>query len=284
MATTKPPHKPGKLTPKQQLFIREYMRDMNATQAYLRAYKVSEIVARASGPRMLENVRVSAELKRLLGTRLGKLTITNDAVLQEIAKMAFSNMLDFVKIKPDGTAAVDFSNMTREQAAAIQELSYEEGAEAGPDGNRPVKKIKFKLLDKKGSLELLGKYLKLFNDGTPSPSKQTAKVLKAVIAGEMTVRDAAYRFNSLGLPIPEALKIELSKMPPETPPPELPPAMDDEELEAGYRAKMAEIDNEQEKWLPGRQKEVKAIKDDLKDAESFGPDAVQKKEGHVEKP
>lgn len=271
------------LTPGQERFWREYLVDKNATKAYLRAgYKVSEKVAGTNGPRLLENAVISAKINKALERSFKKLEINNDAVLQEIAKMAFCNMLDYIIVQKDGTATVDLSKLTREQAAAIQELSFEEGLETGKDGAKPVKKVKFKLAEKRGSLELLGKYLKLFNDTTPITSKQTEKILKGVLDGKMTVREAVYKFNMLGLPLPEALKIEFSKVPPDVPPPDLPPALDDAELEAGYLRKMAEIDKQKEEWLPERRDAVQGIKDELKGVESFGPDAEMKKGEHAE--
>jgi len=277
MATKKKPgRKTGVLTPKQQLFIREYLRDMNATKAYLRAgYKVSEKVAKTNGPRLLDNAVVSAAIKKSLGKRLNKLEITNDTVLQEIAKMAFSNMLDFIKINnEDGSATVDLTNLTREQAAAIQELTYEEGVDRSGLEAKAVKKIRFKLAEKKSCLELLGKYLKLFNDGTPVKTTQTAKILKEVLEGTLTVREAAYKFNILGLPIPEALKIELSKQEPEKPVPDIPETLDEEELERRYQEALANQDKEESEFVPQRQEEVKKIKDELKGLDSFSPEAT----------
>lgn len=270
------PAKPFKrgLTPKQRLFVREYLVDMNATQAYLRAgYKVSEKVAGTNGPRMLENAGIKREINKTLHRRIKKLEISGDTVLQEIAKMAFCNMLDYITVQKDGTAFVDLSKLTREQAAAIQEISFEDGTEVGEGGARPVTKVKFKLSDKKGSLDMLGRYLKLFSDTTPVASTQTAKLLKAVLDGRMTAREAGYKFNMLGLPLPEVLKIELGKTSPEPPPPDLPPEISDEELEKGYQCKMSELDHQRDAWVPERQAEVKAIKDELKDSASFGPDA-----------
>jgi len=269
----KPQKKKNTLTPKQELFIREYLKDMNATQAYLRAgYKVSEKVAGTAGPRLLENVGIAAAIKKALGKRLNKLEISNDTVLQEIAKLAFSNMYDFLTIQEDGSATVDLSNLTREQAAAIQELSYEEGTDRSESEARAVRKLKFKLAEKRGSLELLGRYLKLFNDSTPINARQTAKILKDVLENKLTVREAAYKFNMLGLPIPEALKIELAKIEPEQPEPEVPPSLDDAELERRYQETLAKQDKEETEFVPQRREEVTAIKEELKDLDSFKPD------------
>lgn len=259
-------------TPKQELFIREYLVDMNATRAYLRAgYKVSEKVARTNGPRMLDNAGISTAINNALGRRLSKLDINNDTVLQEIAKMAFGNMLDYIKVQADGTAYVDLSKLTREQAAAIQELSFEELMEGCGEDARPIKKVKFKLADKKGSLELLGKYLKLFSDTTPVMSQGMEALLNGVISGTMPAREAAYRITLLGLPLPEVLKIELSKAQPEPPAPEIPPSMDDAELEERYNEQMRKRDQQVKEWVPERQGEVKALKEELKGADSFAP-------------
>jgi len=263
------------LTPKQQRFCREYLIDMNATQAYIRAgYKVSEKVAGTAGPRLMENVGVAAAIKKALGRKLEKIEITSDAVLQEAAKVAFANMLDYLKIQEDGSVVVNLKDLTRAQAAAIQEVNFEEGADHTADGIIPVRKVRFRLSDKRAALELLGRYLKLFNTETPVQDRRTAKILKDVLDDKITVREAAYKFNILGLPIPEALKIELSKITPEPPEPDLPPAFTDEELEERYQKNLEKQNRQETEWVPERQAEVKALKDDLKDADSFGPDVT----------
>jgi phage terminase small subunit len=72
-------------------------------------------------------------------------------------------MLDYVTIQ-NGAAVVDLSRVTRDQAAAMQEITVDEYMDgSGPDA-RPVKRIRLKLTDKVRSLELLGRYLKLFHD------------------------------------------------------------------------------------------------------------------------
>jgi len=270
-----PKKKSNSLTDKQRLFVREYLKDMNATHAYLRAgYKVAENVAAASATRLLRNVKVSAMLQKSLGKRLNKLEITNDAVLQEIAKMAFSNMRDFIDIQPDGTAKVNLANMTREQAAAIQEMSYEEGvgtADGEVDRKQVVRKVKFKLAEKIRSLELLGKYLKLFNDGTPVKNVQVAKVLKDAMENKIPVREAAYKLNALGLPLPEVLKIELAKQEP-TAPPDGAEAVTNEELERRYQEQMAAIEDQKNRMVPERREQVAEIKKELEDKEMFAED------------
>ena len=52
------------LSAKHKLFCDEYLANgLNATQAYKSVYKTNDKIAGASGPRLLENVRVKEYLK-----------------------------------------------------------------------------------------------------------------------------------------------------------------------------------------------------------------------------
>ena len=85
-------------------------------------------------------------------------------VLGELSTVARSNMLDYMKIE-NGEAVVDFSKLTREQAAAIAEITVDEAGGGGGDGVRErVQRTRLKLWDKLKGLELVGKHLKLFTE------------------------------------------------------------------------------------------------------------------------
>ncbi len=82
--------------------------------------------------------------------------------------MAFSNLEDYVEITDDGLARVDLSAATRDQMAAIGEITVDTRKEYNSDDERAatIEKVKFKLSDKGVNLERLGKHLKLFTDKT----------------------------------------------------------------------------------------------------------------------
>jgi phage terminase small subunit len=170
MTNSKPTPKPAsELTAKQALFVKEYLVDLNATRAAIAA-GYSKRTAEAAGSRLLRNVKVRAEIDKQTADRKQRLSISADAVLQELARIAFANMMDYMTIQ-DGDAYVDLSKVTREQAAAIQEITsetYIDGYEGKGEEKKPivVRRTKFKLGDKRASLELLGKHLKLFTDRT----------------------------------------------------------------------------------------------------------------------
>lgn len=103
-------------------------------------------------------------MAEILRKAAASVEVTEARVIAEIAKIGFANMLDYIVVDTDGYAVVDLSKLTRDQAAAIQEVTVDTYAERDGEDVHQVKKIKFKLGDKKGNLELLGRYLSLWKD------------------------------------------------------------------------------------------------------------------------
>lgn len=77
-----------RLTNRQQAFCREYIVDLNATQAAIRA-GYSERTARSQGQRLLTNVDIEECLQELITERSERVQITADAVLTGISSIAF---------------------------------------------------------------------------------------------------------------------------------------------------------------------------------------------------
>jgi len=71
------------LTPKQAQFCQEYLIDLNATKAAERA-GYSAKTANEQGSRLLANVSIQAELKKLQTKRAEKIEVTQDYVLKTI--------------------------------------------------------------------------------------------------------------------------------------------------------------------------------------------------------
>lgn len=157
------------LTKKQELFVKEYLVDLNATKAAERA-GYSTKTARQQGSLLLTNVDIDAAIQRRMDKRAAKVEITADWVLGELKLLAQANMMDYIDTLENGGARVNLSKLTRDQAAAIGEITVEEYTERSgedPDGKpiyENVKRTKFKLSEKRGALELLGRHLKLFTD------------------------------------------------------------------------------------------------------------------------
>jgi len=77
------------MTPKQEAFVREYLIDLNATRAYIRAgYKVSEEVARRNGHRLLTNADVASAIEEAQAKRAEESSISAKYVLDSIQRVA----------------------------------------------------------------------------------------------------------------------------------------------------------------------------------------------------
>jgi len=150
------------LNRKQKAFCDEYLIDLNAKQAAIRAGyspKTSEWI----GPNLLKKSHVSAHIAEMMQQRSTRTQITADNVLRELAKLGFSNMEDFMVVGSDGFPRIDLSSLDRDKSAAISELTVDTYNEAVGEGEfREVKKVKMKVADKKSALELLGRHLGIF--------------------------------------------------------------------------------------------------------------------------
>lgn len=88
----------SELSDKQKAFVLEYLRIYNATQAYINVYDVDYQTAVAAGPRLLGNVRVQKEIKRIRKAKLKELAIEPLDLIEDVAKEAkgdIGNYLDF---------------------------------------------------------------------------------------------------------------------------------------------------------------------------------------------
>ena len=148
---------------RHEIFAREYVKDLNGTRAAIAAgYAKKGAKVRAS--ELLTNRNVQALLAKLTKHQADKLDLSTEKVLTELSSVGFSNMLDYIKTTEEGRAYVDLSNLTREQSAAIQEVTVDEYVGGKGKHARKVKRTKLKLVDKIRSLDLLGRHLKLFTE------------------------------------------------------------------------------------------------------------------------
>ena len=88
----------SELSDKQKAFVLEYLRIYNATQAYINVYDVDYQTAVAAGPRLLGNVRVQKEIKRIRKAKLKELAIEPLNLIEDVAKEAkgdIGNYLEF---------------------------------------------------------------------------------------------------------------------------------------------------------------------------------------------
>ncbi|MFL0245514.1 terminase small subunit [Candidatus Clostridium stratigraminis] len=145
----------AKLTPKQEMFVEEYLLDLNATQAAIRA-GYSPKTAAEQGNRLLTNVKVRTCLDQEMAERSKRTGINQDRVIREIARLAFINPDNVMNLN----SATVRKDALEEDLAAIQSVKVKmSSSENGEMVEREVR-----LNDKLKALELLGKHLGMFKD------------------------------------------------------------------------------------------------------------------------
>lgn len=166
------------LTPKQAAFAREYLIDLNATQAAIRAgYKPAN--AASVGFENLRKPKIAAEVQRAMDARAERTEVTADRVVAELAKLAFANLADYFRLTPHADPVIDLSTATRDQLAALTEITVDGYTDGRGYDARDVKRIRIKMADKRAALELLGRHLGLWDAKTDDPDSTNA--LKAFV-------------------------------------------------------------------------------------------------------
>ena len=153
-----------KLTPKQQMFCDEYLIDLNATQAAIRA-GYSERTAYRIGSELLQKTSVQEKLQERMHDREVRTEITQDKVLKELAAIAFSNGSDYAKV------ITKTCKNKRGEEVEYQDVELELTDKLPPEKKKAIAGIKMgkngievSTCDKVKALELLGRHLGMFND------------------------------------------------------------------------------------------------------------------------
>lgn len=140
------------LTAKQKMFVLEYMKDLNATQAAIRA-GYSEKTAKQIGEENLSKPYMQAAIEEQMKAREVRTLVTADRVVKELAKVAFADLKDFVQFGPGGVTIRPDDEVDGTMLAEVSETITQAG------GSKKVK-----MYDKLKALELLGRHLAMFTD------------------------------------------------------------------------------------------------------------------------
>jgi phage terminase small subunit len=152
------------------MFAQECAAGKNTNESYVLAGFASN---RSNANNLRRKKAIATRIAELLEQRerkaekaeeraIERAAITKEKVLSELAKIGFANMMDYMKIGPSGDPVLDYSALTRDQAAALVEVTVEDFKDGRGDDARDVRRVKFKLADKKSALIDLGKELGLF--------------------------------------------------------------------------------------------------------------------------
>lgn len=147
------------MTEKQKRFVEEYLIDLNATQAAIRA-GYSPKTANEQGAQNL--VKLSIPIAQAMAERSRRTGISQDRVIHELARIAFVNASDVI----DPEDASVLASAARDDLACIQAVKVKQSS--GEKGDMTEREVK--LADKLKALELLGKHLGMFDQKGTAPA------------------------------------------------------------------------------------------------------------------
>lgn len=163
------------LTPEQQMFCVFYSKTFNATQSYLKVYKCNYATAHASGSRLLANVSIKKEIKRLKELKRQQILAGQEDIVELQMRIAFSDIGDYltfgqetvpvmtlygpVKVKNEETGEEEVLtkqiNAVRLNESNMVDTQLIQEVKQGKDG------VTVKLADKQKALEWLTTFFEL---------------------------------------------------------------------------------------------------------------------------
>lgn len=175
------------LTAQQERFVAEYLIDLNATQAAIRS-GYSKKTAKSQGQRLLTKVDIQTAIQRAKAKREKRTEITQDKVIEELAKLGFYDIRKAVAWgkKPEGlnesgeavwpVELVPSSEVDDDTAAAISEVSL------------TAQGVKIKMADKQAALEALLKHVSGQSDPDDAPALNINITSDAPVRGVRVTR------------------------------------------------------------------------------------------------
>ena len=109
------------LTDRQRRFVEEYLVDLNAAAAAIRAgYAATS--ARTVGPRLKALPKIRAALEAAMAERRRRVAVTQDRVIEELARIAFADIRDFADWDAEGVRLRPSQALKAGQTACVAEL------------------------------------------------------------------------------------------------------------------------------------------------------------------
>lgn len=188
------------MTPKQQVFVDEYLVALNATEAALRA-GYSRNSAHVMGCQLMKLPHIARAIREAMEARALRTRVDADRIVLELARVAFSDLGHVADWGPDGVTLKPSNALAEADRAAIAEISAK-GAK--PGGAR----VHVRLQNKQRALDSLARHFALYgrnaglvagrgereNHGESARAKLKAEIeayAREMEAEKSTVREAS---------------------------------------------------------------------------------------------
>ena len=163
------------LTPRQEQFVAEYLVDLNATQAAIRA-GYSQKTASEQSFDLLRRPQIAAAIEARRLKHITKLDLSAERVLTELAGLAFFDIRKLVNSDGSPKSITDLDDETARAIQGIELQTVKNG-----EGDFALVR-KYKIADKNAAIEKLMKHLGLFekDNSQSNPAEAMAKLLDMV--------------------------------------------------------------------------------------------------------
>jgi phage terminase small subunit len=145
----------SKLTDKQEMFCQEYLKDLNATQAAIRA-GYAERTAQPASSRLLSNVIVQARINELKSERSERVQIDADWVLKHNAEILNADVADILN---DEGAYLPIKQWPLIWRQMLNGIDIQQLLTSGKDSEVIGEVVKIKFIDRLKALEMIGKHV-----------------------------------------------------------------------------------------------------------------------------
>ena len=167
-------------TAKQDRFVEEYLVDLNATQAAIRA-GYSKKTARSIANELLTKPDIQEAIQKAMQERSERTEVTQDRVLKELAMIAYSDIRNYIEIEKltGAMRAKAFEEMPEGESRVLKSIKEDRVIKEDADGKKVTvyDKVKFALWDKTKALELIGRHLGMFTDVKVDVGEELKKLI-----------------------------------------------------------------------------------------------------------
>jgi phage terminase small subunit len=169
---------------KHEAFCRAILEGRSGREAYAAAgYKAKPAAADTNASRLLKNAQVAARIGELKAEAALGSVMSAREVLEELSKLARTNAADVMAITVADDVVGAVQALPRELSAALHEVTVDTYIDGAGDGAREVKRVKFKLHDKRAALVDIGRHHGVFKDRVEHSGKDGGAIETRDVSG-----------------------------------------------------------------------------------------------------
>jgi len=157
------------LSARAAAFVREYLIDLNGAAAAIRA-GYAERSARSTASSLLKQPAVTAAIAAAQQERARRVDVSANRVIEELGKIAFANIRDFVRVDAKGQPEINLAAVEERRDLFASIASFD--VTDIESGRRVGRTTKIRFHDKQGALTTLLKHL----GGLPTQVNHTGRV------------------------------------------------------------------------------------------------------------